>query len=224
MPVITINGPIGSGPIEIGQMVAQRLEINYVDRLVFAEAAKLVGTPVVAFVEKEQRSMRFGDRLARLLQAMGNTDHDFGVWMDTLPETYVELTRDLGSTSHKVDDKAFIEATSAVVKDLHRTGNVVIIGRGANMILAGAPGVVHIGMLAPLEVRVETMIRREHFTRPEAESYVEDLERARINFFRRFFKVNPQDLSLYHMMLNLGEIRAETAADIIVHAVNDLSR
>ena len=52
MPVITINGPIGSGPTEVGQMVAQMLEINYVDRLVFAEAAKLVGSPVGALIEK----------------------------------------------------------------------------------------------------------------------------------------------------------------------------
>jgi cytidylate kinase len=37
MPVIAINGPVGSGSIEVGQLVAQKLSLNYVDRLVFAE-------------------------------------------------------------------------------------------------------------------------------------------------------------------------------------------
>jgi cytidylate kinase len=63
MPVITINGPVGSGAIEVGQLVAQQLSLNYVDRLVFAEAAKLVRAPVGALLDKEQRV----DRLVRFL-------------------------------------------------------------------------------------------------------------------------------------------------------------
>ena len=48
MPVITINGPIGAGNIEVGQLIAERLKLDYVDRMVFAEAAKLAGAPVGA--------------------------------------------------------------------------------------------------------------------------------------------------------------------------------
>ena len=46
MPVITINGPIGAGSIAVGQQVAQDLHLNYVDRMVFAEAARIIGSPV----------------------------------------------------------------------------------------------------------------------------------------------------------------------------------
>ena len=142
-------------------------------------------------MEKEQRPNSFGDRLARLLQAMGTTDQGYGFWADALPETYTELTRELAPQARVVNDKAFIEATTTVIKDLYRSGDVVIIGRGANMILSGSPSVIHIGIQAPLEVRIETMMRREHFTREEAKSYVEELEEARIAFFRKFFKVTP---------------------------------
>ena len=55
MPVITVNGPIGCGSVTIGQAVADELHLDFVDRLVFTEAAKLVGTPVGALIEKEQR-------------------------------------------------------------------------------------------------------------------------------------------------------------------------
>jgi cytidylate kinase len=91
------------------------------------------------------------------------------------------------------------------------------------MILAGTPGVVHIGIQAPLDVRIETMMRREHFSREEAKSYVEELEQARVAFFRKFFKVHPYETSLYHMVLNTGEMGVETAAKVIVHAVEDLA-
>ncbi len=68
MSVITINGPVGSGAIEVGQLVAQELNLNYVDRLVLAEAAKLIHAPVGALLDKEQRVNRFRDRLAYYLQ------------------------------------------------------------------------------------------------------------------------------------------------------------
>ena len=59
MPVITINGPIGCGSVTVGQMVSQQLNINFVDRLVFTQAARLVGTPVGALIDKEQRRAIF---------------------------------------------------------------------------------------------------------------------------------------------------------------------
>ena len=43
----------------------------------------------------------------------------------------------------------------------------------------------------------------------------QELEQARITFFNKFFKVNPHDPSLYHVMINMGKINAESAADIV---------
>ena len=138
-------------------------------------------------------------------------------------ETYIELAGDPSSSAQNLNDQAFIEATTSVVRDLARAGDVVIIGRGANMILAGVPGVMHVGLVAPMEVRLETAIQREHFTREEAQRYVEELEQARVTFFRKFFKVNPFDPSLYHMMLNMGEVQPKAAGEIIAHAAGQLN-
>jgi cytidylate kinase len=157
MPVITINGPVGSGAVEVGQLVAQQLSLNYVDRLVFAEAAKLVHAPVGELLDKEQRVDRFRDRLVRFLQTMLERsalhadagEPYFGPSMERLlGEPYTELARDSSSAVQKVSDQAFIEAVTSVVNDLYQAGDVVIIGRGANVILADAPGIIHIGMLA----------------------------------------------------------------------------
>ena len=230
MPVITINGPIGAGAVTIGQMVADQLHLNFVDRLIFAQAAKLVGSPVGALIDKEQRVVRFRDRLGHLMQTMlersavsgVSGEPYFGRGIETLPpETYMELAR--VTTTQKVDDKDFIEATTTVVKDLHRKGDVVIIGRGANVILTDTPGILHVGLLAPVETRVETMMGREHFERDEAQGYVEELDRARVAFFRKFFKVHPDEPSLYDIMFNMARLESKTAAEVIVHAVGDLA-
>lgn len=232
MPVITINGPSGSGAVTIGHLVAQEMGLSFVDRMVTTEAAKLVGKPVGALVNKEQKVDRFRDRLGRFVQtmlersAMSGVSGEpyFGRGLDTLPpETYMELAGDSTATTAKVDDKVFIEAMTTVVKNLHRAGNVVIIGRGANVILTDTPGVMHVGLLAPLEVRVQTIMQREHFDREEALLYVEELERARETYFRKFFRLNPSEPSLYHIMLNMGKMEQKTAAEVIVHAARDLA-
>ena len=233
MPVITINGNIGCGAVTIGQMVADEMRLDFVDRLVLTQAARLVGTPVAALIDKEQRVDRFRDRLGRMIQTMlersavsgVSGEPYFGRGIETLPpETYMELAGETTATAQKVDDKAFLDATTTVVKDLQRKGDVVIIGRGANVILADTPGVTHVGLLAPLDVRVDYMITREHFDPDEAQGYVEELDRARVAFFRKFFeKVGPDDPSIYHMMLNMGRMESKTAAEVIVHTARDLA-
>ena len=231
MPVITINGPIGCGAVTIGQMVSERMNLNFVDRLFFTEAARIIGTPVGTLIAKEQRVDRFRDRLGRFVQtmlersAMSGVSGEpyFGRGIENLPpETYMDLTGE-GSVAQKLDDKTFIEAMTKVANDLHAQGNAVIIGRGANQILADASHTLHVGLLAPMEVRVKTLIDREHFEKEEAEIHVEELERAREDFIMKFWKVHPNEAKHYHMMLNMGKMNPKTAAEVICNAAGDLA-
>ncbi len=231
MPVITINGVIGSGTLEIGHMVAQNMGINYVDRYIFSEAARLVGSPIGQMIEKEQRVIPFREKVARFMQTVlersavagAGAEPYFGRGIEMLPaEAYTELVSDAASTS-AVHDRAFIEATTSVIKDLAAAGDVVIIGRGSNMILADTPGVVHVGLVAPMDVRIDTMAKREMFNPEEARAYSEELENARVTFYRKFFRINANDPTKYHLMLNIGRISQSTAAEIIGHASADIA-
>lgn len=231
MAVITINGPLGAGAVSVGQMVASSLEINFYDRLIFTQAARLIGSPVGALIAKEQRVDRFRDRLGRFLQtmlersAMSGVSGEpyFGRGIENLPpETFMEMMGEGTSANKPVDDKTFLDATRQVVNEIYGSGNAVIIGRGANAILTDRSDTFHIGLIAPLEVRVQTLMQRENYTREEAENYGVELERAHENFFRRFFNYNPNDPTHYHMMLNMGNMTPRKAADIIVHATSDI--
>lgn len=231
MAVITINGPLGAGAVSVGQMVAQNLEINFYDRLVFTQAARLIGSPVGPLIAKEQRVDRFRDRLGRFLQtmlersAMSGVSGEpyFGRGIENLPpETFLEMMGEGASANKPIDDKTFLEATEKVVNDIYDSGDAVIVGRGANAILADRPGTLHVGLIAPLEVRVQTLMQRENYTREEAESYGAELERAHENYFRRFFNYNPSDPSHYHMMLNMGLMTPTIAAGVIAQASSDV--
>ena len=228
MPVITVNGPIGCGSGIVGQLVAKKLDLDFVDRLVLTEAAKLLEAPVSALIDKEQRIVRFRDRLVQFLQTMlersaySSGAYAGGALMTLPPEAYAIMGYGLSPKSGRVEDKDFIEATTAVVNDLYRRGDVVIIGRAANMILADSPGVFHVGLTAPPEVRMEILMRWEHLEREAAEVLVEELEQAHVEYYRKFFQTLPNEPSLYHTILNMGILQPEVAAEIVVHGVDDV--
>ena len=66
-------------------------------------------------------------------------------------------------------------------------------------------------------------MHRERFDRDEAQSYVEELDRARLAFVRKFFNVHADEPTLFHMVLNLEKMEAKTVAAVIVHACGDLA-
>ena len=231
MAVVTFNGPIGAGGNEIGVLTARLLNADYVDRLILAQAAKRIGSTVEVLEIKEQRKLALRDRLAYFLQTMlersamsgAGGEPYFSPGMEYLPsEEYTDLADEPLTAAQRLNDQHFIEVTSAVIKDIAKGGDAVIIGRGSNMILRDAPRVLHVGLITPIELRIRTIMDREHLGARDAEKYVTDVEKARSIFFRRFFKVRPDDPNLYHMVLNMGTMNVKTASEIAANAAEQI--
>ena len=61
-------------------------------------------------------------------------------------------------------------------------------------------------------------MQREGLDHEESERYVAETDRARLDYFRRFFKVQSQDPQHYHLLLNSDLLDVQTAAGLIVSA------
>ena len=232
MAVVTLNGPIGSGGHEVGVLTARLLNADYVDRLILAEAAKRIGSSVEVLALKEGRSLKLRDRIAYFFQTMlersamsgAGGEPYFSPGMEYLPsEEYIDLAQEPVTAAQRLNDQQFMEVTSAVIKDLAKAGDVVIIGRGSNMILRDMPGVLHVAVTAPLDVCIRIIMEREHLSPKDAEKYVSDFEKARVKFYRKFFNVHPDDPSLYQLILNVGAVNVEAAAEVLALAAEKLT-
>ena len=223
MPVITITGLSGSGSIEVGSEVSKRLGIDYVDRLILAEAARKIGTTVAAVADRTERSPTLGDRVASFVRtvlersALAGTGGDpyFGGGVDAL---LVREYRDIptGAEGQDVSDKQLMEVTASVIREIAQSEKVVIIGRGANVILRDWPGALHVGMVSSLEHRIERIIERERLSHAEAEKYIAENDKARTAYYHRFFKCQPEDPHQYHLVLNLDWLDIDRAADGVI--------
>ena len=232
MPLITFNGPIGAGGPEIGLEVSDKLQIDYVDRLILAEAAKRIGATVQAVAGKEHKLPRSTDRLGKFVQnllersAMSGAGGEpyFGPGIEILisRDYYASNTEETITETSNLTDSEFLKATKSVITDLSDGGNVIIVGRASNLILADKPGTLHVRVVAPFDQRVSTIMTREHLGYDEAKTFVEEHENARTAYFKRFFKVDPNDPDNYHITLNMKNLKISTAATIVAHAAQDI--
>ncbi len=225
MPVITVTGLIGSGAIEVGAQVARKLGIDYIDRMIMAEAAKKIGTTVAAVAERTERPPRLGDRVAGFVKTVlersalagGGADPYFGGGLDALlVREYRDFPSEESEGDESLSDENLLTVTSAVIKEIATSGNVVIAGRGANIILRDDPGTLHVGLVSVHAERLKRIMERENLNDVEAERHVLENDRARVAYYKRFFKVDPEDPQYYHQVLNTDLLTIDRTADVIV--------
>ena len=229
MPVITINGQIGSGGQEVGLELASKLKYNYLDRLIFTQVAKKINATVQALISKETEHPKFVDRLTLFVQKMLERsalsgiggDPYFGPGIEALlSNDYYSENNNLPITqSHQLEDKTYIQVITEVLLESSHEGNVVIVGRGGNQILAGLPSTIHVGIVSPVEMRVDLIMTREHLSSVQATDFIKEHESSRINYFKKFFNQHPYDAAFYDIILNMRNLSITEAADIIHHSV-----
>ncbi len=225
MPVVTVTGLIGSGAIEVGAEVARKLDIDYIDRMILAEAAKKIGATVAAVAERTERPPRLGDRIAGFVKTVlersalagGGADPYFGGGLDALlVREYRDFPSEAPVTDETLSDENLIKVTSEIINEIAASGNVVIAGRGANVILRDLPGALHVGLVSRHAERLMRIMEREGLNAIEAERHVIENDRARLAYYRRFFNVDPEDPQYYHLVLNTDLLHIDHTADVVV--------
>jgi cytidylate kinase len=98
-------------------------------------------------------------------------------------------------------------------------GNVVMVGRGAQIVLHDLPGVFSAGVIASPKVRVQRIAKKLAISGEEAVYYVDKYDRDRIKLIKTIFEKDPTDLLLYNLVINTDHYSADAAADVVVHAV-----
>jgi cytidylate kinase len=91
-------------------------------------------------------------------------------------------------------------------------GNVVMVGRGAQIVLHDLPGVFCVGVIASLEIRVQRIMEKLAISREEAYYYVDKYDGERINLIKTVFEKDPTDLLLYNLLINTDHYSAESKA------------
>ncbi len=225
MPLVTVSGKLGSGAREVGEAAARALGIDCVDQRLLVEAAQRCGVSTETVAEHEEQRASFRERLAEMMRvflersAIAGVDPSTGsVGLESLlSRSYADMAAERQEEQH-LTDKRYIEVMSDIIRELGARGDIVILGRGSQMILGDRPAALHVLCRAPDKLRIERLAQREGIGRDEAEHQASERERARVAFHRKFWKVDVEDPSFYDLTIDTSRLTFEAAAEVVATA------
>ncbi|MBD3307756.1 BON domain-containing protein [candidate division KSB3 bacterium] len=109
----------------------------------------------------------------------------------------------------------YLHFLKTVLYDFASHGDCMIIGRGGEVLLKDVPGILHVRVIAPTELRIARVKERYSYSDHLAEKIVRRSDHDRIGFHKFFFHVNWEDPSLYDLVINTGIFSVEMAVELI---------
>ena len=102
-----------------------------------------------------------------------------------------------------------------VISGAASDGNSVIVGRGAPFLLRHRPDTFHVFVYAPMEEKIRRL-REAGKSEEDAIEEIENVDRQRVIFVRRYFRMEWPTRELYHLMLN-----SKLGDDVVIETILD---
>ncbi len=203
--VLAVSRQLGSGGSYIGQGVAHRLRLKYVDREILKQAAALLGREDEDLEQLEERVANAWVRLTRHL-SLGPPDALF-----TPPRP-----------ASSVYEEELFRIERQVIREIASRESCVIIGRASSFVLRDHPGVVRLFVHAPEGWRVDTLMRSMETTdRRAVHDLVRRTDRDRANFVHVVCGCDWSNACHYDLTINPAEIGLDNAVDLVATVVKN---
>lgn len=193
-PFVTISRESGSGGSTLARVLAARLD------------QELPGeTPWTVFdgnlVETMLRSEHLSPRISRFVpeDKVSEIDASIGELLGLHPSIW-----------------SLIQRTNELMRELARTGYVILVGRGANCATERIPHGLHLRLVAPPLYRAQAMANDLGITPESAAERNARVDAARRKYVRAVFETDIGRPSSYDLVLNASSVPLELGAELAV--------
>lgn len=112
-----------------------------------------------------------------------------------------------------------VRKTADTILHLAELGNVVVIGRGANIITKTLDTAFHVRLVGSPARRIEHLRAYKHLSRQAATEYVRDEDLGRRRYVKKYYAADIDDPLLYHLVINTDLVTYGEAARMIADAL-----
>jgi len=113
------------------------------------------------------------------------------------------------------DRRLYQSQVERIIRTLADEGNVVIVGRGSQVVLRDRPDVLRLRVIAPLETRVAWLRQEKSLSNEAARACLEASDRARARYLWRSHRARLDDPTLYHLVINMGLLDLPLAVNLV---------
>jgi cytidylate kinase len=198
--VVSIEREFGSGASFIAERLAKRLGWELLDQSLTQKIAKLAQVAPEAVHRCDEHNDPVLYRLAKVF-ARGS---------------YERILPLPGQESFDTD--RMVQLVTEVIGQAGKSGNCVIVGRGAPWILRDRKDAFHVFVYAPREDKLRRVMA-QGYTEEEAIDLVDTVDDERKAFIKRYFGKEWPTRHLYNLMINshMGE---DQVVDTILNTMN----
>lgn len=194
--VITVGRQFGSGGRELGKALAEALGIDYYDKELLVESAKLAGVNPEYFEKKDERFPTF-------LQGV------FSFSMGVTPMCYYT-----GSSS--ITDDGLYKSISDFLLKTAKEKSFVVVGRSADYILRDHPRCVNIFIHAPLDECVKRITKRnDAIDEVKAAAIAKKTNKWRAEYYNFFTDKQWGDAKSYDLTIDSSLMPMESNVELI---------
>jgi cytidylate kinase len=119
---------------------------------------------------------------------------------------------------HALGSDKYFKHLVMTITTIGQHGHAIILGRGANFILPPEKA-LRVKIVAPLKDRVLNLMKQQAIDKRLAQEMLNQAEKERHAFIRRFFHHEVEEPWNYDLILNLGSIGLAAAEEIVIHSL-----
>ena len=149
-------------------------------------------------------------QISEILSKLGFSISDIDKLDEKKPSIWQSLT---------AQKELFAHFIRAAVCELAARKNVVIVGRGGQIILKDIPGTLHIRVIAPYATRVSRLMEQREYEKNNAERIIRQSDHDSSGYLRTYFDANWDDSDLYDLVINTRAITLIKSVEMITCAV-----
>jgi cytidylate kinase len=198
---VTISRQLGAGGAVVGQRLAKRLGLRYLDSNVLRMAAEKCGAKEEDLARWDEHRAQFWEQLGRVF-TLGVPE---GMWQT--------FNAPLG-----IYDRDVFNLQREVIREIAEKESCVVIGRAGFWILRDHPGLVSVYLHASVESRLERVEGIFKVDAPRARKMMAEIDADRARFTQ---EVTGEGLHAenMHLCIDTGRFSLETVEEMIVEAV-----
>lgn len=110
---------------------------------------------------------------------------------------------------------AFLASSRQVMQELAAMDNMVIIGRGGNLLLRGHQNTLHVRLIADMPYRIKRVMEVRWIDEHAAKEVIAKNDQNASLFHRHIFRAEPNDPMLYDMVLRTDILGIDRVVDIL---------
>jgi cytidylate kinase len=204
MPIVTISRQYGSGGSDVAERVARALGWHLYDNAVVDEVAVRLGISPAEVSAREERMPSLAERLASAISLSAP-----------------EMMPTVGDAALPPSEERIVEVTGRVMEEAVQAGPAVIVGRGAQCLLATRSDAIHVFCYAPLDALAAYAVTNLGVKPDEARKTVVEMNARSEEYVKRHWKRDWRDVANYHLCVNTAWLGLDGAAELITQVARE---